>query len=370
MRRRASSAGVTPALLGLPPPPPAQSRPAREARLVALSLAVEAADAELTEASRERESRLKRRDAASRLPLAREVRELDAAVRDARTVLAVRTLQLEAERCFGALEEETADVGDAAAPQRDAGLAVFVAEFGSLDASLARAVALVDRAETALLDDEEVDSLVRDVAELKSRLGLGDEDGSLTLGLLMEKCGRSARDAGSKVTEGAEFLLRGVRLLGEDVSGSLLLFSRTLSGSTLKPREVQTLRRTSRDVLTFIPFIAVLIAPITPVGHVMVFSFLQRYFPGFFPSQFTARRQELFAKWEELRAQLAAAEEEAGAATESAALREAKDVVASLTRGGGGAAEEDGRVRELQKREAAQRRAALGALAEEQEQRR
>ena len=59
---------------------------------------------------------------------------------------------------------------------------------------------------------------------------------------------------------------------------------------------MQALRRTARDVLTFIPFAIVLIAPITPIGHVLVFSFMQRYFPGFFPSQFTTRRQELMSR--------------------------------------------------------------------------
>jgi hypothetical protein len=66
----------------------------------------------------------------------------------------------------------------------------------------------------------------------------------------------------------------------------------------LKGREVQAIRRTARDVLTFIPFAIILIAPITPVGHVLVFSFIQRYFPGFFPSQFTTRRQELMIRWD------------------------------------------------------------------------
>ena len=60
---------------------------------------------------------------------------------------------------------------------------------------------------------------------------------------------------------------------------------------------MQALRRTARDVLTFIPFAIVLIAPITPIGHVLVFSFMQRYFPGFFPSQFTTRRQQLMSRW-------------------------------------------------------------------------
>lgn len=60
--------------------------------------------------------------------------------------------------------------------------------------------------------------------------------------------------------------------------------------------QVAALRRTARDLLTFIPFTVILIAPLTPVGHVLIFSFLQRYFPGFFPSQFTGRRQELMIR--------------------------------------------------------------------------
>ena len=54
--------------------------------------------------------------------------------------------------------------------------------------------------------------------------------------------------------------------------------------------------RTARDVATFVPFTAILVTPLTPIGHVLVFSFLQRYFPGFFPSQFTTRRQDLMMK--------------------------------------------------------------------------
>lgn len=60
--------------------------------------------------------------------------------------------------------------------------------------------------------------------------------------------------------------------------------------------KVMALRRTARDVLTFIPFAIILVAPLTPVGHVLIFSFLQKYFPGFFPSQFTSRRQELMTR--------------------------------------------------------------------------
>ena len=83
---------------------------------------------------------------------------------------------------------------------------------------------------------------------------------------------------------------------------SLLRFICTLvkqchiAGQTLKPREVQALRRTAWDVLIFVPFTIILIAPVTPVGHVLIFGFIQRYFPGFFPSQFSTRRQELMTR--------------------------------------------------------------------------
>jgi hypothetical protein len=48
-----------------------------------------------------------------------------------------------------------------------------------------------------------------------------------------------------------------------------------------------TVRRTALDILTFVPFLIILITPITPMGHVLVFSFVQRYFPALFPSQFS-----------------------------------------------------------------------------------
>jgi hypothetical protein len=59
---------------------------------------------------------------------------------------------------------------------------------------------------------------------------------------------------------------------------------------------VRGIRQTAKDVTVFVPFAVILIAPITPVGHVLVFGFLQRYFPGFFPSQFTSRRQAQMIK--------------------------------------------------------------------------
>ncbi len=77
-------------------------------------------------------------------------------------------------------------------------------------------------------------------------------------------------------------------------------------------REVATLRRTLKDLFTIVPVAVILIVPLTPVGHVLVFSFIQvrappvgglravyfftfcqRYFPEFFPSCYTERRLNL-----------------------------------------------------------------------------
>jgi hypothetical protein len=72
---------------------------------------------------------------------------------------------------------------------------------------------------------------------------------------------------------------------------SLLL--KALQGSTLSQREARTLRRTAKDLVTVVPVVIILIIPLTPIGHVLVFSFIQRIFPDFFPSPYTERRQNL-----------------------------------------------------------------------------
>jgi hypothetical protein len=69
-----------------------------------------------------------------------------------------------------------------------------------------------------------------------------------------------------------------------------------LPGGTLKPREVSALRRTTRDLLAFLPFTIILIIPLTPLGHVLIFGFIQTYFPSWYPTCFTKKRQEIMLK--------------------------------------------------------------------------
>ena len=58
------------------------------------------------------------------------------------------------------------------------------------------------------------------------------------------------------------------------------------------------LRRTFKDTITFIPVVIILLIPLSPIGHVIVFGAIQRVFPDFFPSCFTERRQNLLELYE------------------------------------------------------------------------
>ena len=78
-----------------------------------------------------------------------------------------------------------------------------------------------------------------------------------------------------------------------DVQYAWSLLFKAVQGVTLKPREVNSVRRIAKDMLTLIPFTIILIIPLSPIGHVLVFSFIQRFFPDFFPSGFTEKRQNL-----------------------------------------------------------------------------
>lgn len=99
--------------------------------------------------------------------------------------------------------------------------------------------------------------------------------------------------------DGLRFYWKGLKLLVSDLRYSVSLIAKAVTGVVLKPREVRTLRRTFKDIVTFIPFLIILIIPLTPIGHVFVFGAIQRFFPEFFPSCFTERRQNLLQLFEQ-----------------------------------------------------------------------
>ena len=169
-----------------------------------------------------------------------------------------------------------------------------VAEFGLLESQIAtfemqlRAGEFVDTDVLAIVLDQ--------VTDFKRRLGI---DYYVTgLSFDKEAIQRYSSDLWVKTKKGFLFYVKGVALLWNDIIYSVRLIGTALRGITLKPREVRTLRRSVKDIITFIPFVIILLIPLSPVGHVIVFGAIQRVFPDFFPSCFTERRQNLLELYE------------------------------------------------------------------------
>ncbi|KAL4443418.1 hypothetical protein ABPG75_011155 [Micractinium tetrahymenae] len=304
-------------------PLPMGSEEQRKQHMQQLNMQLDALEKKLQDASKARESRLRKAGLQGRARMASELREMDNDIAALSKALAVRTLQLEMEYAYGALEDEARDVvGDSkggdlklALSRRGSSdeVALLVAEFRLLDEQLAAMAAAVEASEALFIDDNELARLATDIPDLRVRLGIGDTQVFGGQGFSLVKVQLQIREGVVKIVDGVLFGVRGVKLLLSDIGSAGKLFWRAVRGGTLKPREVQALRRTVRDLLTFIPFTIILIIPLTPVGHVLIFGFIQRYFPGLFPSQFTGRRQDLMTKYDELKRQLRDAELQAEA---------------------------------------------------------
>jgi len=141
-----------------------------------------------------------------------------------------------------------------------------------------------------LVDNEELGLIGSKIEEIKSRLVLAGSSGAA---MDYGTAGKIWKMFVAKVKEGFDFVGGGTQMLGSDLMEAGKLFLKALNGNVLRPREVNTIRRTAKDLLTMIPFLIILIIPLSPIGHVLVFSFIQRYLPEFFPSVFTEKRQNL-----------------------------------------------------------------------------
>lgn len=93
-------------------------------------------------------------------------------------------------------------------------------------------------------------------------------------GLTLRRVQLVARDNLGKVVEGGNFFARGLKLLGQDMGYSTTLIKNAVLGTSLKPREVSALRRLVFDLFSFVPFTIILIIPLSPLGHVLVFGFI------------------------------------------------------------------------------------------------
>lgn len=301
-------------------PLPSNSRAEVQEGLDDLALEIERLEKELQDASKRREGRLRSAGIESRALLATELRDLDARVMAVSRALAVRTLQLQLEYIFAALEEEALDItpeslwDNPQVPPVRMGtsdeVALLVAEYELLAEEIQELLPAADVTKdagwaAAVARDDALARLAQEIPDMRIRLGIND--GKVFGGpgpLSPRRLQLSFKESAGKVLEGVQFFSRGLRLMGSDLGAAGRVFMRAAMGGTLKPREVTALRRTARDMLSFVPFTIILLAPLTPVGHVLIFGFLQRYFPSFFPSQFSSRRQEIMTRYESLQNQL------------------------------------------------------------------
>ncbi|CAE7536786.1 unnamed protein product [Symbiodinium natans] len=217
-----------------------------------------------------------------------ELRGYEEEVRTRRSEVSVRNIEWLLQRCADELERDLLGTNMSewavAGPQ----LKLLVAEFSLLEKQ-------VTSYQTASPEHvEELSVLEGDVTELAERLGLkGEEREARDFLSSSRRLLAQARRAFDRARSGLEdFYLTGGQLLWQDLQyASSLLGKAFFSNYTLRALEVRTLQRTVKDVLTLIPFLIILIIPLSPVGHVLVFSFIQKNFPEFFPSAFTEHRQ-------------------------------------------------------------------------------
>ncbi|KAG1670756.1 hypothetical protein FOA52_013983 [Chlamydomonas sp. UWO 241] len=344
-----------------------------------LGLELEALETRLQDASKQRENKLRKAGLPGRVQMAVQLRGLDAKVVELSQLLAVRTLQLEMEFVYRSLEDEALDLGggppDDVTAKVDADmieLQLLVADFVLLDEQLQALSAALSVGSASsfsttaavasatvrnggpvvvsvggggsshggsgggegvlgLLGEDMLETLASEIPDMRVRVGVVDQVVFGGQGFSVTRLQLQGADALSKVREAIDFMVCGVRLLGSDIANAGRLFTRAAQGRTLKQREVSALRRTARDIFTFIPFTIILIVPITPLGHVLVYSLIQTYFPQFYPSCFTKKRQEIMVKYDALQRQLIDARAQADQVAEEAELSRAAAAVARLT---------------------------------------
>lgn len=221
-----------------------------------------------------------------------DIRSSAEALEKKEELVSCQILIYELERIFTYLEAELGNtVNKGYIPLQDR---LNVAEFGLLESQIASFEKQLGVGEYV---DADVLAVVMDqVTDFKRRLGIDYYVTGLTFD--REAIQRFLVDLLEKTKSGLLFYVKGVELLWNDVIYSLRLIGRALQGYTLQPREVRTLRRSFKDIITFIPFVIILLIPLSPIGHVLVFGAIQRVFPDFFPSCFTETRQNLLELYE------------------------------------------------------------------------
>lgn len=187
-------------------------------------------------------------------------------------------------------------------------LKLFVFEFSLLDKQMAPYRQFVHEDPEAVraegLDSDELRMLEAHIARIADRLGLqvdciGEEKSFFRP---IRHQWSSLRKGIRKVKKVMMFYANGTRLLYQDLQHAMkLLLKVAFLRYTLQPREVQVCWRAAKDLFVLIPFLIILLIPLSPPGHVLVFSLIMKVYPDFFPSPFTERRQNVMRIYDEIK---------------------------------------------------------------------
>jgi len=223
--------------------------------------------------------------------LLEETLRADISIAKLQTELSLKAARLELERIFITLESELTS-NSALVDQ----LLPSVEQYGSIEDRLVDMVEVVLEGRHTAVERAELEALERDIGQQLLLLGLQDDNAPKTFSF--ERARESVAINLSRLGVGIRFYWRGLLLLGEDLQLMINMLTRAIvKGYTLRTREVKLLRRIAKDLLTFVPFVIILLIPLTPLGHVLIFSLIQRLFPDFFPSQFTESRQNIMSMY-------------------------------------------------------------------------
>jgi hypothetical protein len=221
-------------------PVPTSTKEQQTKRISELTARVEGLEKRLQDASKARESRLRKAGLPARARMAAELRDMDTDILTLTRTLAVATLQLEMEFIHGSLEDEVLDIAPESLSKTPNGLLarsgtsdeveLLVVEFADFDASLAVLADAVARGEAGLLNEDELDRLAVEIPDMRTRLGIRDDTVFAGGGLSLVKVQLQFQEGVAKVGEAAKFFSRGIRLLVSDVGNSSRLFMKAAFG--------------------------------------------------------------------------------------------------------------------------------------------
>ncbi|CAK9025839.1 LETM1 domain-containing protein [Durusdinium trenchii] len=154
------------------------------------------------------------------------------------------------------------------------------------------------------LDLDELQMLETHFVRIAGRVGLQVERINQRQGFfaLVRRQKVSLRSFWQKIRRGLVFQASGVRLLSQDLQHALKLVLKVLFlNHALQQREVNVCRRAVKDLLVLVPFLIILLIPLSPPGHMLVFSLIVKVYPDFVPSPFTEHRQNVMRIYNEIK---------------------------------------------------------------------